>query len=61
LKGARGAEAADIEALAQTLTDLSTFAALYREQVAEIDLNPVRVLPVGQGAVALDALIVPKP
>ena len=57
LEGVRGAGRADIEALAQLLSDLSRFAFAHRDQVAGIDLNPVRVLPEGQGVLALDALI----
>ncbi|WP_417625746.1 acetate--CoA ligase family protein [Pararhodobacter aggregans] len=57
LEGVRGAEPADIDALAQLLSDLSRFAAAHREGVVGIDLNPVRVLPKGQGVIALDALI----
>jgi len=57
LEGVRGAEPADIDALAQLLSDLSRFAAAHRDGVVGIDLNPVRVLPKGQGVIALDALI----
>ena len=57
LQGVRGAAPADIDALAQLLSDLSRFAAAHRDRVVGIDLNPVRVLPAGQGVVALDALI----
>ncbi|WP_370225093.1 acetate--CoA ligase family protein [Pararhodobacter marinus] len=57
LEGARGAEPADIDALARLLSDLSRFAAAHRDSVIGIDLNPVRVLPKGQGVIALDALI----
>ena len=58
LQGARGAEPADVDALAQFLSDLSRFAAAHADRVDSIDLNPVRVMPVGQGVVPLDALIV---
>lgn len=57
LKGVRGEQAADIDALAQLLSDLSRFAAAHHDQIAGVDLNPVRVLPEGQGVMALDALI----
>ncbi|MBW8640693.1 acetate--CoA ligase family protein [Hoeflea sp. WL0058] len=60
LEGVRGAGRSDIEALAQLLSDLSRFAYAHRDQIDSIDLNPVRVMPEGQGAVALDALIVRK-
>jgi acyl-CoA synthetase (NDP forming) len=55
LAGVRGQPAVDVEALARALVDLSKFAYRYREQVSEIDINPLRVME--KGAVALDALI----
>ena len=57
LQGARGAPPADVAAL----TDIvATIAALMRAMpdLVEIDLNPVMVYPAGQGACALDALVV---
>ncbi|MCW1930997.1 acetate--CoA ligase family protein [Pararhodobacter zhoushanensis] len=57
LEGVRGAPPSDIDALAQLLTDLSRFAAAHAAQVIGVDLNPVRVMPKGQGVIALDALI----
>lgn len=57
LQGVRGAPPADIDALARLLSDLSRFAFAHRDRVRGIDLNPVRVLPAGQGVLALDALI----
>ena len=61
LEGARGAPPADIAALARALSCLSRFAAINRNTIAEIDINPFVVMPRGQGAFALDALIVPRP
>ncbi len=60
LKGVRGAPPADLDALAELLARLSRFAAANADTVQSIDLNPVRVMPKGQGVVALDALIVPR-
>jgi acyl-CoA synthetase (NDP forming) len=57
LKGARGQPPADINALACMLSKLSIFAAGAGTTLASIDLNPVMVLPEGQGAFALDAVI----
>lgn len=57
LQGVRGAPPADMDALARLLSDLSRFAFAHRDRVRSIDLNPVRVLPAGQGVLALDALI----
>lgn len=60
LEGVRGAPPSDIEALARMLSNLSRFAAAHADRIESIDLNPVRVLPRGQGVVPLDALIVLK-
>lgn len=57
LQGARGRPRADVAAAARLLSRLSVFAAGAGDQIASIDLNPVVILPEGQGAVALDALI----
>lgn len=59
LAGARGAPPADVERLADILARLSAFAHANRDLIAEIDINPLRVMPRGEGAVALDALIMP--
>jgi len=60
LAGHRGAPAADRTALVDTLVRLSRFAAAHEGSIAEVDLNPVMVLPRGQGVRIVDALIVPK-
>jgi acetate---CoA ligase (ADP-forming) len=56
--GARGAPAADIDALAEMTARMSWLAYDLRDDIAELDLNPVVVLPNGQGALAVDALVV---
>lgn len=58
LEGVRGGKPADINALAQMLSDLSQFAYVNHGQYESIDLNPVLVFPEGEGLMALDALIV---
>ncbi|MCZ6474065.1 MAG: acetate--CoA ligase family protein [SAR324 cluster bacterium] len=60
LEGVRGQPPADVEALAQALAQLSAFAAAHQERLETLDLNPFIVLPEGQGALAVDALIVPR-
>lgn len=60
LDGVRGAPASDIDAMARLLARLSSFAAAHADTLETIDLNPVLVRPEGQGAVALDALLVPR-
>ena len=60
LRGVRGRPPADMDALADALVNLSRFAAANADKLSSVDLNPFVVLPEGKGAVALDALVVPK-
>lgn len=60
LEGVRGRPRTDIEALAQAIVQLSALALDLRAQVSEIDINPLFVLPAGQGVLAGDALITLK-
>ena len=59
LQGVRGTPPCDINALADALVALSHFAATHAGQLDSIDLNPFVVMPQGQGAFALDCLVVP--
>lgn len=59
LSGWRGAPAGDTEALAQAISTLSHMAVAEQDKIADIEVNPVVVLPQGQGIVALDAVIHP--
>ena len=59
LDGARGAEPADVDALAAALSRLSVFAHENAERIESIDINPFLVLPKGQGGFAVDAVIIP--
>jgi succinyl-CoA synthetase beta subunit len=56
LDGVRGAAAVNLNSIARTLSALSRFAYANREQVSEIDINPLSAA--SDGAYALDALIV---
>ena len=58
LEGVRGAPPADVDALAEALVAVSAYAAANKDALESIDLNPVLVKPVGEGCVAVDALIV---
>jgi acyl-CoA synthetase (NDP forming) len=60
LDGARGRAKADVAAAARAVAALSQFAAQHADVVAEIDINPLVVMDQGQGAFALDALLVPE-
>jgi hypothetical protein len=58
LDGARGQARADVAAAARTVARLSEFACRHANDVAEIDLNPILVRPMGEGVLVLDALMV---
>jgi acyl-CoA synthetase (NDP forming) len=57
LDGARGRPKADVAALAKALSALSAFAAAAGPKLAGVDVNPLLVLPHGQGCFAADAVI----
>lgn len=57
LHGARGQPPCDTDALALALSKLSLFAAAKAAEFTSIDVNPLLVRPKGEGAAALDALI----
>lgn len=59
LQGVRGAPPSDIDALADALARLSSYAAKYSNEIDSIDINPIIALPEGEGVVAVDALIIP--
>ena len=58
LKGFRGAPAADVDALADALVQISHLAVNLEGTLSELDINPLMVLPEGQGIKAADALAV---
>jgi acyl-CoA synthetase (NDP forming) len=60
LEGVRGRMPCDLAALATMVAALSRFACAHAETLQSVELNPVAVLPRGQGALALDALVVPR-
>jgi acetate---CoA ligase (ADP-forming) len=61
LAGFRGRPKGDRDAVVDAVMAVAEFAQANRERLAELDINPLLVLPEGQGvnggAVAVDALI----
>jgi acyl-CoA synthetase (NDP forming) len=57
LQGARGAPPCDVGALADALAALSRFAHARRADFSSVEINPLLALPEGQGALALDAVV----
>jgi len=58
LEGFRGSSPADVGALEEALLSVSQLAMATKDQIEEIDINPLLVLPKGQGVRAIDALII---
>jgi acetate---CoA ligase (ADP-forming) len=54
----RGHPAADFEAVAQVLCDVGQLAYQWQERIAELEINPLFVLPEGSGVIVGDALAV---
>jgi acetate---CoA ligase (ADP-forming) len=52
----RGRPAADLEAVAQVLCDVGQLACQWQERIAELEINPLFVLPEGSGVIVGDAL-----
>ena len=60
LDGARGRPRADLAAAAHAVAALSRFAVAHAQDASEIDINPLLLKAEGEGAVALDALLIPR-
>jgi acyl-CoA synthetase (NDP forming) len=58
LAAQRGRAAGDVGRLAECLYALGDFATAAGARIAEIDLNPIKVLAEGKGCVIVDALVV---
>ena len=58
--GVRGGAPLDGDALADALARVSALAWQLRDRIAEMDINPLLVLPKGEGVIAADALVVAK-
>jgi len=57
LDGARGKPKADVAALARAVAALSRFGAAAGPRLLSAEINPLMVLPDGEGALAADAVI----
>jgi acyl-CoA synthetase (NDP forming) len=55
--GLRGKERGDLEALARAISALSQLALKPELRITEAEVNPLMVMPQGQGVLAVDALI----
>ena len=60
LEGYRGAPPGDLAKLEETILRISQLAGEFPE-IAEMDLNPLKVLPPGKGCVVLDARVMVRP
>ncbi|TNB49393.1 acetate--CoA ligase family protein [Martelella lutilitoris] len=58
LAGYRGSPVADRAALEDAVLRLSALSVAHQDAIESIDINPVLVLPEGEGCVAVDALII---
>jgi hypothetical protein len=56
LAGVRGAPPRDVDALVDAVVGVSRLAAASMPPLVELELNPLFVLPEGQGVVAVDVL-----
>jgi acetyltransferase len=52
----RGRPAGDLEAVAQVLCQVGQIACVWRDRIAELEINPLFVLPEGSGVIVGDAL-----
>jgi hypothetical protein len=57
LDGYRGGPKGDIAALEQAVTAVAAYLVANADAIEELDINPVMVLPEGEGVVAVDALV----
>ena len=57
LGGVRGKPPADLDALCGAIVGLSRLASSLGDQLASLDINPLIVLPKGNGVIAVDALV----
>ncbi len=58
MNGYRGQKKLDVDALADMLVRVGDFAVQHRNDLAEMDMNPVFVYPEGEGTAVADALVI---
>jgi succinyl-CoA synthetase beta subunit len=56
--GVRGRPPADVEALVDAIMRFAELLTVAPDSLVEMEINPLRVLPAGQGVRVLDALLV---
>jgi succinyl-CoA synthetase beta subunit len=61
LGGGRGRPPSDVDALVEAVLAMAGFIATAPPDVSEAEVNPLIVGPAGQGATAVDALVVRDP
>jgi succinyl-CoA synthetase beta subunit len=59
LTGFRGAPAADLDAVARTVSSVSRFIADHADQISEVEINPLAVMEGNKGCIALDCVVLP--
>jgi acetyltransferase len=60
LHGFRGSPQADLEILTETLIRIGRLAVDWADRIEALDINPLLIMPEGQGVVAVDALLILK-
>ena len=60
LRGARGRPPGDVGALVDTILGLQRLAFEVGDEISELDVNPLMVMPRGAGVIAVDALVVAR-
>ncbi|SHN81918.1 acetate--CoA ligase family protein [Desulfitobacterium chlororespirans] len=60
LNGYRGKPQGNLDALVDMILNLSRFAIEQQDNFKEMDINPVFVMPEGQGVICGDALLIPR-
>jgi acyl-CoA synthetase (NDP forming) len=60
LTGYRGAAPGDVDAFVELMVRFGQIACCYQDQLEAAEINPVVVLPQGQGVRVLDSLVLPR-